>query len=82
MRQRLVMLAICLGMLAGSGCTAVMPNWLHPGRIDEQRIRATSHDPFPQNEGGPEIVGGRPRDFQKPRSEPVRSAVPRNMWGY
>ena len=28
--------------------------------------------PF-DNDAGPEVVGGRPRDFQRPRSEPTRS---------
>lgn len=37
-----------------------------PGTIGVQRARAAVHDPFPSNELGPEIMGGRPLGFDLP----------------
>jgi hypothetical protein len=49
------------------------PNWDSPGTLSQQQQRATVFDPFANNEVGPEIVGGRPRDFQKPMNEATRA---------
>jgi hypothetical protein len=49
------------------------PNWNSPGTLSQQQQRANVFDPFANNEVGPEIVGGRPRDFQKPMSEATRA---------
>jgi hypothetical protein len=49
------------------------PSWGAPGTIDEQQNRAVVHDPYPDNDAGPAIEGGRPRDFQKPLAQPVRA---------
>ena len=56
------------------------PNWNNPGTLQQQRQQANVFDPFANNEVGPEIVGGRPRDFQKPMSVAVRAqfSSPRN----
>jgi hypothetical protein len=48
-----------------------------PGTLQQQRLNATVHDPYSDQEAGPEIVGGRPRDFQKALAEPVRN---RPLW--
>jgi len=50
-----------------------MPAWNNPGTITQQQQAATMHDPYGDTMAGPEIVGGRPREFQKPLAEPVRS---------
>jgi len=43
------------------------------GTVQQQRYSATVHDPYADNDAGPEIVGGRPPGYQKPLAEPVRS---------
>ena len=42
------------------------PNWSSPGSMQQQQERATVFDPFADNFAAPEIVGGRPREFDKP----------------
>jgi hypothetical protein len=54
-----------------SGCH-LQPNFGPPGTIGEQRARAIVHDPFPDNDLGPEIVSGRPREWNRPSAEPKR----------
>jgi hypothetical protein len=54
--------------LASSGCN-LRPNWGPQGTIGAQREQAVLHDPFPSNELGPPIMGGRPLGFEQPRSE-------------
>jgi len=39
----------------------------------EQQRQAEKFDPYSDNNAGPEIVGGRPRDFQKPPADPTRT---------
>jgi hypothetical protein len=43
-----------------------------PGSVEAQRGEASLHDPYPDPEAGPPVVGGRPREFQKPSAEPAR----------
>ncbi len=50
-----------------------MPRLLHPGTAAHQRYEAEQFDPFPQNDMGPAIDGGRPIDYQIPIS-PIRRA--------
>ena len=57
--------AICI---TSTGC-GLRPNWGPQGTIGAQRERAVLHDPFPSNELGPPIMGGRPVGFEQPRSE-------------
>ncbi len=51
-----------------------------PGTVEKQRFNATVFDPFADNEIGPEIVGGRPKDYQKPLSESDRSRLFQKVW--
>ena len=51
-----------------------------PGSMQYQRYEATLHDPYPVDDLGPEVVGGRPRDFQKPLAEPVRNRWLTDSW--
>ena len=46
-----------------------------PGTTQQQRFEAVAHDPYPENDLGPAVVGGRPRDYQKPIAEPVRDKM-------
>lgn len=65
----LTLTAPCLATL--TGCQ-LWPNLGPPGTIGEQRARAIVHDPFPDNDLGPEIVSGRPREWNRPSAEPKR----------
>lgn len=42
-----------------------------------QQSRAILHDPYPDVDAGPDVVGARPRDFQQPLPPAVR-----NQWLY
>ena len=68
-------------MLGAAGCRGMGPDWLHPGPAEFQQSRAERFDPYPENETGPQIVGARPREYQKPATEPSRARwIPWN-WG-
>ncbi len=61
------------GALPGGTAAPVgRPNWGNPGTMSQQQQRAKVFDPYSDNNAGPEIVGGRPREFQKPTAEPAR----------
>lgn len=64
---------LLLAAFPGIGCAGgPFRNWFAPpGTIQQQRARATLHDPFPDQDLGPEVVGGRPREFQQ-MPEPTR----------
>ncbi len=72
MRRNVVALFLLLPLTACSS-RVHKPTLLHPGPANFQRNNATQFDPFPQNDMGPEIVGGRPREFQKPPNEVTRA---------
>ena len=61
-----------LGSAALAGC-ANMPPGSHPGTAQYQRSMAERFDPYPENEPGPAIVGGRPMEFEKPIPETQRA---------
>jgi len=63
-----------------AGCTAGRPNLRQPGDLQTQRFNAIAHDPYTDVDAGPEVVGGRPRDFQKPLPEPVRNRWLMDSW--
>ena len=67
MRAR-VLAAILILMCPLTGCY-LRPNFGPPGTIGMQRSRAVLHDPYPSNELGPPIVGGRPRGFDNPQAQ-------------
>jgi hypothetical protein len=55
------------------------------GTMDKQKARAADFDPYPLNDIGPEVLGGRPRGFFDPTPEPKRTDLQaqRNPWsGY
>ena len=57
-----------------SGCRGIyVPSLQGPGSADYQRAWAQRYDPYPENQVGPEILGGRPREFEESRSEPQRA---------
>lgn len=60
-------------LIALPGCGYRRPGLYPPGPVQQQQLNASVHDPYSDNDLGPEVVGGRPRDFQKPFAEPVRN---------
>jgi hypothetical protein len=68
---------LLLLVVLSSGCSQRPRAWGFPGglgTIDRQKARASVHDPFPLNDIGPDVAGGRPREFADPRSEASREA--------
>lgn len=58
------------------GCATNQPfRLLTPGTMEQKRQRATVHDPYPDQRLGPEVVGGRPRDYQEPLPEAVKNRL-------
>lgn len=74
-------LALKLGILASlcvpiAACSPSVrtPRLHNPGPAGFQRYQATAgHDPYPLPDAGPEIVGGRPREFMVPTPEVERA---------
>lgn len=69
---------LCLCMV---GCGYDRPRTQGPGTMRQQQLGATVHDPYFDNDLAPEVVGGRPREFQKPLAEPVRNQTLRDQFG-
>jgi hypothetical protein len=57
------------------GCSLPRPLFAPPGPVRYQQNNASYHDPYADEDAGPEVVGARPREFQKPSAEPVRNRV-------
>lgn len=66
---------ICAVLYSTLGCSPTIrrPQLYHPGPAGFQRQNATQFDPYPPNDVAPEIVGGRPRGYQKPPNEVERA---------
>jgi hypothetical protein len=64
-----------------AGCTPEVhrykrfPDFSNPGWAQQQRNDAVAHDPYPVDDAGPEIVGGRPREYQRPLNEVERARL-------
>jgi hypothetical protein len=67
---------IGLGACAGTST----PRLASPGPAREQRARAQRFDPYPEIESGPQLVGARPREYDRPLAEPVRTQF--EQWSY
>ena len=77
--QQAKVLAVTAVLIMTAGCH-LRPNFGPPGTIGMQRSRAVLHDPYPSDDLGPPVLGGRPRGFDRPQSEArnlqeVRSAL-------
>ncbi len=68
MRGLLYLIALFVLLPVCGGCLAT-PNVFHPGTEAHQQDRARIFEPYPENEPGPPIVGGRPREYQNPVAE-------------
>ncbi len=83
-RLSFVVLAVGVGFGMG-GCRGTgPPNWSHPGPAEYQQRQAQMFDPYPETEPGPEIVGARPMEYDKPAAEVLRVQPPldpmRSRW--
>ncbi len=54
-------------------CSLATPQLRSPGSLMDQRFRAVMYDPYADVDVAPEVVGGRPKDFQRPLSQADRS---------
>lgn len=70
-------IAVVVGLTASVGCSPAVrwPNLYHPGPAAYQRAEAVVHDPYPLDDVGPPIVGGRPLGYQKPVPEVERARM-------
>src|SRR6188474_217017 len=50
-------------------------SFAHPGPAAYQRAQAIHHDPYVLNDVGPEVVGGRPREYMIPVNEVDRARM-------
>lgn len=81
MTSRSLLLTLSVMCLSAAGCAnGFWPRWTNPGTIQQQRLEATVHDPYSDPDLGPEVVGGRPRDYQQPLPEPVRNRLFVDSW--
>lgn len=67
---RVLMLACLFGLVVG--CSYPRPLLGPQGPVHYQQHNASYHDPYSDTDAGPEVVGARPRDFQKPTAETIR----------
>ena len=74
LQDRSLIVAFALIATAPAGC-ARLPDFAHPGPAPIQRARAIQHDPYPLNDLGPEVVGGRPREYQQSLPEAERAKL-------
>lgn len=68
---------IGLATAASTGCSGLLRpyNYAQPGDARRQRSVAIAHDPYPLDDVGPEILGGRPLGFEKPLAEVQRARL-------
>jgi len=67
---------LLVGLVLLTGCQSMArPQWVDPTPLSRQQARAQQFDPFPENEPGPAIVGGRPREFDRAVPEPLRARL-------
>ncbi len=64
--------------VSSTGCSSLAkPHLATAGPVEYQQRQAERFDPFPDNNLGPAIVGGRPREFDAPREPlPLRPTAP------
>ena len=81
MIRRFVLVLAALAVAACSGCAnGRFYNPFRPGDVQTQRIRATVHDPYPDQDKGHAVDDARPRDYQKQSPEPVRNRFFTDSW--
>jgi hypothetical protein len=75
--RRKLSVACLIGMLTGCAPEAskLRQSIAHPGPAVHQRAQAIEHDPYLLDDVGPEVVGARPREYQRPLNEVVRAEM-------
>lgn len=71
----LLLASLLVPFTVGCGPNVRKPNLFHPGNLARQQYDAIYFDPYPMDDAGPEIVGGRPREYQRPVPEVVRGRL-------
>ena len=81
--RRATLAVFALMAVSAAGCAnGRFYNPFRPAIVHEQRIKATVHDPYPDQDKGPAVDDARPRDYQKQTPEPVRDRFGvDNPWG-
>ena len=80
-RHLFLLLVIASGVAGCAGPDGRHDDFWHPGNIQTQRLRAIVHDPYPDQDLGPVVMGGRPRDFAEPLPEAVRNRIYSDSFG-
>ncbi|HEX5104592.1 MAG TPA: membrane or secreted protein [Pirellulaceae bacterium] len=76
MNARRLIVALAIACVGAGGCASNGQFTLfNPGTVNQQRLRATIHDPYSDQDLAPEVVGGRPRDYLQQLPEPVRNRL-------
>ena len=71
---------VALVLLISAGCGFGRPRLGFPGTMGRQQSRAVAHDPYPDNQAGPDVVGVRPREYIEQLPEPERSQPQTPGW--
>jgi hypothetical protein len=73
---------VAFSLASAVGCAPEMAglrqSFAHPGPAAYQRAQAVQHDPYVLNDVGPEVVGGRPREYMIPVNEVERARLAAN----
>jgi hypothetical protein len=80
MKSASLILPLVLLLAISAGCRNSGSLLGPQGTMRQQQLNATMHDPYAEPDIGPEVVGGRPREYQKPSAEPVRSRFVWDNW--
>ena len=65
---------LIVAVVSLSGCRGIhCPRFEGPGTAEYQRGWAQRYDPYPESQVGPDVLGGRPRDFDVTRAESQRA---------
>ncbi len=75
MSARLGLFVLILSGVVAGGCGLRRPNFLDPGDVRTQQFGAVIHDPYMDNDAGPEVPEVRPREYDKPLPEPRRGRL-------
>jgi hypothetical protein len=70
---RAAAIVVAIALASGCGGNVAVPDLFHPGPAGYQRARAIQHDPYPLDDVAEPVVGGRPREYERPVPEPERA---------
>ncbi|MBX3411888.1 MAG: membrane or secreted protein [Pirellulales bacterium] len=82
MRSAALLLGCLLMATVSSGCGGGGGggSFLNPPSEQQQRATAQRFDPYPENDTGPPILGGRPLGYREPIAEPSRARWNPSTW--